>query len=131
MLAREGLSSVVVALRGEKSPGAVVENVGVELTATVVKAESCSVHTDDVTEAGDNGEILESLGIEDEGGIVRGVTSALLGLDVEGRINDLDGANVSILVGLVGEGGIDDNTINVLGLGGGNRSLSELRVLVL
>jgi hypothetical protein len=89
------------------------------------------VHTDDVTEAGDDGEILESLGVEDEGGIVRGVTSALLGLDVEGRINDLDGANVSILVGLVGEGGIDDNTINVLGLGGGNRSLSELRVLVL
>jgi len=131
VLAREGLSSVVVALRGEKSPGAVVENVGVELTAAVVKAEGGSVHTDDVTEAGDDGEILESLGVEDEGGIVRGVTSALLGLDVEGRINNLDGANVSILVGLVGEGGIDDNTINVLGLGGGNRSLSELRVLVL
>lgn len=116
MLAREGDSSVVVALRGEESPGAVVEDVSVELAATVVEAEGSSVDTDDVTEAGDNGEIFESLGVEDEGGVVRGVTGALLGLDVEGGIDDLEGADVSVLVGLVGEGGIDNNTIDVLGL---------------
>jgi len=74
------------------------------------------VHTDDVTEAGDDGEILESLGVEDEGGIVRGVTSALLGLDVERRIDDLERADVSLLVCLVGEGSINDNTIDVLGV---------------
>ena len=72
--------------------------------------------TDDITEAGDNGEIFESLGVEDESGVVRGVTGALLGLNVEGGIDDLEGADVSVLVGLVGEGGIDDNTIDVLRL---------------
>lgn len=72
--------------------------------------------TDDVTEAGDDGEVFESLGVEDEGGVVRSVTGSLLGLDVEGRINDLERADVSVLVGLVGEGGIDDNTIDVLGV---------------
>ena len=74
------------------------------------------MNTDDVTEAGDDGEIFESLGVEDEGGVVRGVTGSLLGLDVEGRINDLEGADVSVLVGLVGEGGINDNTVDVLGV---------------
>jgi hypothetical protein len=131
VLAREWDSGVVVALRGEKSPGAVVEDVSIELAATVVEAEGSSVDTDDVTEAGDNGEIFESLGVEDEGSVVRSVTGALLGLDVEGGIDDLEGADVSVLVGLVGECGIDNNTIDVLGLWGSDWSLSELRVLVL
>jgi hypothetical protein len=74
------------------------------------------VDTDDVTEAGDNGEILEALGVEDEGGEVAGVASSLLGLDIEAGVNDLEGADVSLLVSLVGEGGINDNTIDVLGL---------------
>ena len=74
------------------------------------------MNTDDVTEAGDDGEVFEALGVEDKGGVVRSITSSLLGLDVEGRINDLERADVSVLVGLVGEGGIDDNTIDVLGL---------------
>ena len=116
MLAGEGGGSVVVALSGEESPGAVVEDVGVELAATVVEAKGSSMDTDDVTKAGDNREILESLGVEDEGGVVRGVTSALLGLDVEGRINDLEGADISVLVGLVGEGCINHNTVDVLGI---------------
>jgi hypothetical protein len=74
------------------------------------------VNTDDVTEAGDNRKIFESLSIKDEGGVVRSITGSLLGLDVERWINDLKRANVSLLVGLVGEGGIDDNTIDVLGI---------------
>jgi hypothetical protein len=74
------------------------------------------VHTDDVTEAGDNGEVFESLGVEDEGGVVRSITGSLLGLDVERRIDDFEGANVSLLVGLVGEGSINDNTVDVLGV---------------
>ena len=83
MLSRVGKGIVVVTLCVEKCPGAVVEDVSVELAATVVKTEGSSVNTDNVTEAGDNGEILESLGIENECSIVRGVTSALLSLDVE------------------------------------------------
>jgi hypothetical protein len=39
-----------------------------------------------------------------------------LGLDVERRIDDLEGADVSLLVGLVGEGSINDNTVDVLGV---------------
>ena len=83
MLSRVGDGNVVVILCGEESPGAVVEDVSVELAATVVKTEGSSVNTDNVTEASDNGEILESLGIENECGVVGGVTSALLSLDVE------------------------------------------------
>jgi hypothetical protein len=74
------------------------------------------VHTDDVTEAGDNGEIFESLSIENEGSVVRSITGSLLGLDVERRIDDLEGADVSLLVGLVGEGSINDNTVDVVGV---------------
>ena len=116
MLAREGSSGVVVALGGEKSPRAVVEDVGIELATTVVEAEGRSVHTDDITKASDNGEVFESLGVEDEGGVIGSVTGSLLGLDVERRIDDLEGADVSLLVGLVGEGSINDNTVDVLGV---------------
>ena len=89
MLAREGDSGVIVALGGEKCPRAVVEDVGIELATTVVKAEGRSVNTNDVTEAGDNGEVFESLGVEDKSGVVRSITGSLLGLNVERRINDL------------------------------------------
>lgn len=116
MLAREIDSGVVVALGGEKSPRAVVEDVGIELATTIVQAESGSVHTDDVTEAGDNREIFESLSVEDDGSVVRRITGSLLGLDVERRIDDLEGADVSFLVGLVGEGSINDNTVDVVGV---------------
>ena len=89
------------------------------------------MNTDDVSEAGDDGEILESLGVEDEGGEVAGVSSSLLGLDVEAGVNDLERADVSVLVGLVWEGGIDDNSVKVLRLSRCEGSLSELNVLVL
>ena len=73
--------------------------------------------TDDISETGDDGQVFESLGVEDESGIVAGVSGSLLGLDVEAGINDLERADVSLVVGLVGEGGIDDDSIDVLGLG--------------
>jgi hypothetical protein len=116
VLAREGSSGVVVALGGEKSPRAVVEDVGIELATTVVEAEGRSVYTDDVTKASDNGEVFESLGVEDESGVVAGVSGSLLRLDVEAGINDLERADVSLVVGLVGEGSINDNTVDVLGV---------------
>ena len=72
--------------------------------------------TDDISETGDDGQVFESLGVEDEGGVVRSITGSLLGLDVERRIDDLEGADVSLLVGLVGEGSINDNTVDVLGV---------------
>ena len=113
----------------EESPGAVVEDVGIELSLAVVEAESGSVDTDDVAESGDDGEVLEALGVEDDGGELRAL--ALLVLDVKRGIHNLEGADISVLVGLVGEGSIDDHTIDVLGLVGGHGCLRELRVLVL
>jgi copper chaperone CopZ len=61
---------VVVAVCREESPGAVVEDVGVELATAVVQTQGGSVDTDDITEAGDNRQVLESLGVEDEGCVV-------------------------------------------------------------
>ena len=130
MLARVG-GLVAGTVLSEDSPRAVVEDVSVELLLAIVEAEGGSVDADDVTEAGDDGEVLESLGVEDEGGEVRGVAGSLLALDVERGINDLQGADVSVLVGLVGEGSIDDDTIDVLGISRGEGGLVELNVLVL
>lgn len=124
-------TDVACSLLGEDSPGAVVEDVSVELSLAVVEAEGSSVDADDVSELGDDGEILESLGVQDDGGEVRAVTGSLLVLDIERGVYDLEGADVSVLVGLVGEGGIDDDTVDVLGLAGGEGSLVKLRVLVL
>ena len=73
--------------------------------------------TDDISKAGDDGQVFESLGVENESGIVAGVSGSLLRLDVEAGINDLERADVSLVVGLVWEGGIDDDSIDVLGLG--------------
>jgi hypothetical protein len=83
-------TSVTSAFLWEDGPGAVVEDVSVELSLAIVEAEGGSVDTDDVTEAGDDGEVLESLGIEDDSGEVRAITGSLLVLDVEGGINNLE-----------------------------------------
>lgn len=104
---------VLVAIKWENSPRAVVEDVSVELSLAVVEAESSSVDSNDVTKASDDGEIFESLGVENEGGEL-----VVLALVVKAGINDLEGADVSLLVGLVGEGGIDDDSEDVLGLAG-------------
>ncbi len=48
------------------------------------------MNSDHITNASDDGEVFEALGIEDEGGEVRGITSTLLALDVERRINNLE-----------------------------------------
>jgi len=111
---------IVIAVTTEESPRAVVENVGIELTGAIVETEGGSVDTDDVSKASDYRQILESLGVEDEGCVVAGIARPLLGLDVETGINNLEGTDVSLIVGLVREGGINDNTIDMLSLGGGH-----------
>jgi hypothetical protein len=89
------------------------------------------VNTDHIAKAGNDGKILEALGVENEGGVVGVITGALLALKIERGIDDLEGADISVLVGLVGEGCIDDNTVDVLSLAGGEGSFVELNVLVL
>ena len=117
---------VLVAIEGEDGPGGVVEDVSVELTLAIVEAKSSSVDTDHVTETGDDGKVLKALSVENKSSEL-----ILLSLHVDARINDLERADVALLVGLVGEGGIDDHTEDVLGLSSGDRGLSELNVLVL
>ena len=81
---------VVSRVSSEDSPRAVVEDVSVELALTIVESEGGSVDTDDVSNSGDDGEIFESLGVENEGGIVAGITSSLLALNVEALVNNLE-----------------------------------------
>jgi len=127
VLSRVTDSKILIGVTSEGSPWAIVENVGIELSLAVVEAKGSSVDTNDVSEAGDDGEIFKSLGIEDEGSKVASI-SALL---VEALINNLERADVSLVGSLVGEGGINDNTVDVLGLSRGKGCLAQLRVLVL
>lgn len=89
------------------------------------------MHSDDVSDSLDNGEIFEFVGIENEGGIVAGVTCTFGVLEEKGVINDFQGANVSIFVSFVGEGGIDNNRVKMLGILGGKLGLAQLRIFVL
>lgn len=78
-----------------------------------VESEDGSVDSDDITNSVDNGKIFEFVSVEDEGGIVV-FASRFLSLDVDRWVNDLEGADESLLVGLVGESGIDDGGVEVM-----------------
>lgn len=82
----------------------------------VVESEGGSVDSDDISKSGNNGEIFKSLGIDDESGVVAGISSSFLTLKVEAGVNDLQGADVLVFVGLVRERSIDDGGVEVLGL---------------
>ena len=113
-------------LGGEEGPGAVPVHGDVELTVVAPHAEGGSVETDNVTETEHDGEVLEALGVHDDGGVI-----ATLGAGVEGGVGNLEGAHIQLAVDLVGEASVDDDTVDVLGLDGAERSLAELDVVVL
>lgn len=98
----------------------------VELSAVVIHAEGGSVKTDNVSHAEHNGEVLEALGVHDDASVV-----GTLGAGVEAGVDDLEGANVKLCVDLVGESGIDDDTVDVLGINGGEGGFAEFDVVVL
>jgi hypothetical protein len=100
---------------GEKGPGAVVEEVSVELSLVVVESEGSSVDSDDVSDSVNDGQIFESLGEEDEGGEVAVFSGSLGVLDVKTLVDDLEGTDVSVVGGLVGEGGVNNDGVEVLG----------------
>lgn len=87
--------------------------------------------SDDISDPVDDGQIFESLGEENKGGKVAVVSGSLLVLDVETLVDDLEGADVSAVTGLVGEGGVDDNGVEVLGFSSNEGCFGELNVLVL
>ena len=60
------------------------------MALTIVESKGGSVDTDNISNSGDDGEIFESLGIEDEGSVVAGISSSLLALNVEALVNNLE-----------------------------------------
>ena len=80
------------------------------------------MESDDVSNSEDNWEVLESLGVHDDR------SPLTLG---EGSIDNLERANVERLVDLVWEGSINDDSVNVHLLGGLERALGDVSVLVL
>ena len=106
----------------------------VELALSFVDAEGGSVEADDVTNAVGDWEILEAIGVYDDGGVV--VVAGLVTLLVEGGVDDFEGANILLLlllrlVGFVGESSIDNNTVDVVKVGGCEGHLGKFSVLVL
>jgi len=93
------------------------------LSLVLVDSHVGSVDSDDVSKSVDDREVLELVGIDHDGGVGT--------LVVEGGVNDLEGADESVSVDFVGESGINDDTIEVAGLGRGEGSLVKLDVLVL
>jgi hypothetical protein len=95
------------------------------LSLSVIESEVGSVDSDDITESVDDWEVLESLGIDDNGGVV------MLGLLIKSWVNDLEGADVSFAVDFVWEVSIDDDTINVAWFRGYKGDFAQFGILVL
>lgn len=123
LLAGESEGGVFGLLGVEESPGSVPLGGDVELSVVLVETEGGSVESDDVTKSVDDGEVLESSGVDNDG-------SVGLFAGVERGVNNLEGAAVLVLVALVGEGGVDDNTVDVVGVLGDQGGLGELGVVV-
>ena len=117
------LSEWVGLIGGEKSVGGLIEHVDIELSLVLPDSHVSSVDSDDISESVDDWEVLELVGIDDNGGI-----GTLL---EESWVNNLKRADESVLVDLVWESSVNNDTIEVLWLRGGEGSLSELNVLVL
>ena len=104
----------------EESPRSGEVGVEVELTSVVIDSHGGSVNSDDISESVDNWEVFESVGEDDEVSPL-----VLLSGAVEGSVNDLEGAYESVLGDLVGEGSINDDTVDVVGLSTDDGSVSE------
>lgn len=110
---------------GVQGPGALVVHVDVELSLSLVDSKGGIVDSDDITNSVDNWEILEPGGVDDD------LSPVLFVLGVQSWVDNLDGADESVAVDLVGEGSISDDTVEVHWVSGGQGSLVELNVLVL
>ena len=99
--------------------------VNIELTFVIVESKRSAMDANDVTDSVDNGEVLEATGVQDNCGVVC-VFSA-----VKAGVYNLERADEASLVDFVGEGGVDNDTINV-GFGSSlcESDLGELGVAV-
>jgi hypothetical protein len=101
----------------------------VELSLVLVHAEVSSVETDNVTDLVADREVLESLGVDHDSGVV--IVGGFAALGVKGGVNDLEGADILVGGDFVGEGGVNDDTVDVVVGGGSEGDLGEFGVLVL
>ena len=95
-----GIKSVLL-ISGEEGPGTVPLGGDVELSVVLVESEGSPVDSQDIANSVHNGEVFESLGVDDNGSEV--VVAGLGTLSVERVVDDLDGADVLVLVDLVGD----------------------------
>jgi hypothetical protein len=79
--------------------------------------------SDDVSKSVDDWEVLELVGIDDDTGVCT--------LLEEGWVDNLEGADESVTVDLVWEGSVDNDSVEVTWLAGGEGGLAEFNVLVL
>ena len=73
------------------------------------------MNSDDISDSVNDGEILESVGID------HNLSPVVLGLWVKSGVNDLEDTDESIGLQFIGEGGVDDDTVEVVGLVGGGK----------
>lgn len=122
-LVSDGLAERRQLVGGVERPGAELLDVDVELSSALVDSELGSVHSDDVTDSVHDGEVLELVGVDDDGSEGSFV--------VEGWVNNLEGADELVSLNLVGESGINDHTIEVAWHARREGGLGQLDVLVL
>ena len=82
-----------------------IEHVDVELSLVLVDSHVGSVDSDDISESVDDWEVLELVSIDDN--------VSVLSLGVESWVNNLEGADESLLVDLVWESSVNNDTVEV------------------
>ena len=76
------------------------------------------MESDNVSKSENDGKVFKSLGVDDDRGV-----AAALGSSIKARVDNFERADVEFLVDLVREGGINDDTIDVLWVSCGEGSL--------
>jgi len=112
----------------ENSPWTKKMNANVELTNVLVHTKYGSVETDDITNFVADGEIFETLCVNNN--CCEVVISCFTALWVKGWIDNFKGADILILWNLMGEGCINDNSVNVMGVRGSEWNFVEFSVLI-
>lgn len=128
-LARIAGGGEVSGVGAEESPGSTPVGGNVELALAVVHTEGRAMETDDLTNLGDNGQLLEFVAVDDNSGEI--VIASFAALGVEGGVNDLERADVLVAGLLVGEGSINNDTVDGVESLVREGNLSEFLVLVL
>lgn len=92
-------------ISGEESPARVEVDGSVELLLSVVESQDGAVYSDDISDSLHDGQVFEPSGVQDQ------LSPRVLLSRRDGRVSDLQGADVLVVIGLVGESGVKKNCI--------------------